>query len=170
MVCCRRARRGLLVLVGGIVRWAPDEVDLWCQTWARERRKLLGLAELEPADRVGKLSGTLGAVRDEREGASQGERLRTFPEVYTGFALLVNRAWHEMREPLWRDLIETHYVYHGKVSTKAIALHLAVSNYWKQLGYAKNYVHSFVIVVGRYEQAENSRVSTPKLVKQAARI
>jgi hypothetical protein len=131
------------------MRWKKDEIDQWCEQWAHQRRKMLGLSPLEPKDRIGKLNSTLGAVREEGEGASQGTITQTFPEVYTGFALLVNRAWKEMNPP-WRPVIEVHYVYGGPIKQKAHAIGIKVDNYWNHLNYAKNYIHSFVIVSTKY--------------------
>lgn len=142
------------------MRWPKDETDLWCQQWADQRRKMLGITALEPKDRLGKLNSTLGAVREEGEGASQGTVNQNFPEVYTGFALLVNRAWKDMN-PNWRPVFEVHYVYVGPVKKKAHAAGVGVDNYWNHLTYAKNYVHAFVTISDRLlNESKSPRVST----------
>lgn len=148
------------------MRWRPDEVDGWCSQWASERRKIVGLAELQPTDRIGRLSGTLGAVREEGEGASQGITAQRFPEVYTGTALLVNRAWKEM-EVGWRIVMEAHYVFlfdetgaRIKANTKAHRLNLTPAIYWKYVTFAKNFVHSFVILGTKYETIITERQNT----------
>jgi hypothetical protein len=134
------------------MRWTRDETDLWCEQWARERRKYLGITELEPKDRIGRLSCTLGAVKEEGEGACQGTVTQRFPEHYTGTALLVNRAWKAMNQN-WRPVLEVHYVYAGKGRVKAQAVGLSTPMYWRYLGFAKNYIHAFV-TIGTDQQTE----------------
>src|SRR6185437_10919576 len=125
------------------------------EQWAAQRRKHLGLVELQPKDRLGKLRSTLGAVREERDGASQGTVTQSFPEVYIGpepnFPLLVNRACKEMQKD-WREVIEVHYVIlfdennrRIKVKEKAFLLDLSLRSYWQHLTFGKNFIHSFII-------------------------
>lgn len=138
------------------MRWVKDEIDHWCESWAHQRRKMLGLSELQPRDRIGQMRSTLGAVKEEREGASQGAIKQNFPEVYIGpppnFPLLVNRAWLSM-DQRWRPVIEVHYVYLKgadgqsiKVKEKCAAIDLSTRLYWLYLTFGKNYIHSFVML------------------------
>lgn len=150
------------------MRWQKDEVDLWCEQWASQRRKILGISPLEPKDRVGKLTSTLGAVREEGEGASQGTSTQKFPEVYIGDALLVNLAWKSM-ESAWRHTMEAHYVYvHDhrgdriKARAKANALEISLPTYWKHITFSKNYVHSYVMIFTLREQSAMKVMETQK--------
>lgn len=142
------------------MRWARDEVDLWSESWANQRRKMLGITELQPGDRVGKLNSTLGTIKEMHDGSSQGAVRQTFPEVFTGTALLVNRAWKVM-DRNWRPAFEWHYVYlydargnRLKTSSKASAIGLSVPAYWKYITFSKNYVHSYVMIFTHLDKAE----------------
>lgn len=152
---CRYPQYSIRLCLGIRMRWVKDEIDLWCDQWASQRRKLLGITQLEPKDRIGKLRSTLAAVREDRDGASQGTVMQNFPEVYTGIPLLVNRAWHEMARE-WRAVIEAHYVYPGyRTKEKAAALEVTVALYWKHWTFGKNYIHSFVTCSTKYPSAES---------------
>lgn len=145
---------GHCYLVVGIMRWQRDEVDMWIDEWAKQRRLMLGITELEPRDRLGKLRSTLGAVREERDGASQGVVSQSFPEVYTGTALLVHRAWSTMNRQ-WGAVINIHYVLRElKVKAKAEEVGIPVALYWKYLEFGKNFVHSFVMVSTQFEASD----------------
>lgn len=146
------------------MRWQKDEVDLWCEDWAKQRRRILGILELEPKERIGRLKSTLGTIREERDGASQGTAKQSFPEVYIGpapnFPLLVNRAWKEMRRE-WRPIIQVHYCclywdvdgerVRVKAKEKAALLDVELPLYWKYMTFAKNYIHGFVTISTKYE-------------------
>ena len=159
------------VLCGAALRLQKDEIDGWCDQWAQQRRRILGIVELEPKDRIGRLKSTLGTIREERDGASQGTAMQSFPEVYTGFALLVNRAWLEMQRD-WRPIVQAHYCCLYWVGPsgeplrilakeKAQLLDLDLPTYWNYLKFAKNYVHSFVTVITKYSDNQNdARVYT----------
>lgn len=138
-------------------RWIKDEVDVWCEQWAAQRRKILGITELQPKERIGRLNSTLGSVKEEGEGASYTSATQSFPEVYTGLALLVNRAWHDM-PPKWRPVINVHYVYAGPIKQKAAAVGLVVRTYWDYMSFAKNYIHSFVVISTKYPDDEVQKV------------
>ena len=131
------------------MRWQKDEVDLWCAMWASQRRRMLGISQLEPRERIGRLSSTLGSVKEDGEGASQGSITQSFPEVYIGpppnYPLLVNRAWQRMDQK-WREIIEAHYVYsHVQSKQKAGMLRISMSLYWKHLTFGKNFIESYVM-------------------------
>jgi len=147
------------------MRLQKDEIDVWCDQWAKQRRRILGILELEPRDRVGKLKSTLGSIREERDGASQGTAMQTYPEVYIGFALLVNRAWKEMRRE-WRPIVQAHYccLYWADedglpvrimAKEKAKILDLDLPTYWNYMKFAKNYIHSFVTISTKYSLDES---------------
>lgn len=136
------------------MRWQKDIIDLWCADWASQRRRMIGISELQPRERVGRLGSTLGTIRDEREGASQGTVKQTFPEVYIGpppnYPLLVNRAWQRM-DKRWREIIEAHYVYtHSEgrplqTKQKARMLEISMTLYWQYLTFGKNFIESYVM-------------------------
>jgi hypothetical protein len=147
------------------MRLQKDEIDGWCDQWAQQRRRILGILELEPKERIGRLKSTLGSIREERDGASQGSPSNSYPEVYTGFALLVNRAWKEMQRE-WRPIVQAHYccLYWADpdglpvrimAKEKAKILDLDLPTYWNYLKFAKNYVHSFVMVSTKYSDNQN---------------
>lgn len=146
------------------MRWLKDECDIWCEMWALQRRKILGLDAIEPRDRIGKLRSTLGSIKEERDGASQGTVAQRFPEVYIGpapnYPLLVNRACKEMNRD-WSEVIEAHYVLlfdqddtRLKVKQKAHYLEISVRTYFDRLTYGKNFVYSFVMCSTKYARDE----------------
>lgn len=136
------------------MRWQKDIIDQWCAEWALQRRRMLGIAELQPRERIGRLGSTLGTIRDDRDGASQGTVTQSFPEVYIGpppnYPLLVNRAWRRM-DKRWREIIEAHYVYthsEGKplqTKQKARMLEISMTLYWQYLTFGKNFIESYVM-------------------------
>lgn len=142
-------------------RWIKDEVDIWCEQWAAQRRKLLGVTVPEPKERLGRLSSTLGSST-LGAGANYSTATQAFPEVYTGFALLVNRAWKDMPKQ-WRPVIEVHYVYvppyaEMRIKQKAASVGLVVRTYWDYMSFAKNYIHSFVTISTKYPDEESKKV------------
>jgi hypothetical protein len=146
-------RRDYLGDKGDAMRWQKDIIDMWCADWAMQRRRMLGISELQPKERIGRLGSTLGTIRDDRDGASQGTVTQSFPEVYIGpppnYPLLVNRAWQRM-DKRWREIIEVHYVYthmEGKAlqsKQKAALLDISMRLYWQYLTFGKNFVESYV--------------------------
>jgi len=126
---------------------------MWCADWASQRRRMLGLSELQPKERLGRLNSTLGSIREDRDGASQGTVNQSFPEGYIGpppnFPLLVNRAWQRM-DKRWREIVEVHYVYthmDGKPlrsKQKAAALEISMRLYWQYLTFGKSFIESYV--------------------------
>jgi hypothetical protein len=131
------------------MRWKADEVDRWCETWAYTRRKIHGIEEgdfLEPRERLGKLACTLGRIREEAEGAaSAGVVNQNFPEVYTGFALLVHRCWYSMPNPRWRLIMDAHYVWYDvPVDVKAPLIPVSHRDFWRGLELLKAHLNGYV--------------------------
>jgi hypothetical protein len=96
-----------------VARWEPDSIDLLCVEWARQRRKALGIIlgrMIEPSERVGKMRSTLGAVREEGEGAAYSKESQSWPEVYRGDTLIVHRCWSVL-PGAWRMVMHLHYVW-----------------------------------------------------------
>lgn len=120
-----------------------DEVDVWCFEWAEQKRKQLDPSKIMPEDRLGRLNCTLGSIKEEREGASQGTTKQNFPEVYTGMAFEIFRAYHAMLKQ-HRDILDIHYVARGAPKNKARILNVSVGTYWNLLRDAKNFIR------GRY--------------------
>jgi hypothetical protein len=119
----------------------------------------LGIEELQPRDRIGKLNSTLGAITFEDRSPGQGTPQQTYPEVYIGpdpnYPLLVNRAWKAM-DKRWRPIVEVHYVCEGeKVRYKAEHCRITVSLYWKYLTFGKNYINGFVQTHMNYKATES---------------
>lgn len=142
------------------MRWQRDEIDMLCEDWARQRRQMLGIDDLQPRDRLGKLRCTLGAVREERDGASQGTVNQSFPEVYTDMALMVHRAILEMNRQ-WRPVMNIHYVLREiPVSRKSKEVGLSVSMYWRHLTFGKNFIQSFVMLSTKLDPSPKNRVQT----------
>ena len=86
-----------------------DYVRQSAKDYGRIRAQVLGTARLDDstAERMlGALTSTLGRVREEREGAGQGYSTQKFPEVYTGAALHVWRAWNAMPCERMRDALD----------------------------------------------------------------
>jgi hypothetical protein len=91
----------------------PDWIDRICNDWAIQRRKSLGIilgSKMEPRERLGKIRSTLGAVREEGEGAAYSTVSQNWPEVYTGTNLLVHRCWYQMIGP-WKEVMHMQYVW-----------------------------------------------------------
>lgn len=137
-------------------RRKEDWVDLACRAWATQRRKTLGLDELD-RERDGKLVGkgapaseylgaircTLAARRDLPAFAASGKVEQHFPEVYTGETLLVHRAYRSMPNSM-RDVMDAHYIARAPVDMKAEALAISVRSYWERVGQMKRYVEGWL--------------------------
>lgn len=133
-------------------RRKEDWVDLACRAWATQRRKTLGLDELD-RERDGKLVGkgapaseylgaircTLAARRDLPAFAASGKVEQHFPEVYTGEALMVHRAYVAMRVEL-KAVMDAHYIARAPVDMKAEALAVSIPTYWVMVREAKAFV------------------------------
>ena len=123
-----------------------DATDLACYAWARERRRLLGLDEPRTArETVGPVRSTLGRIRvyGDGAGATRPPRGGTFPEVYTGDAFAVNRAYHAMRPDL-RRVMDVHYVARAPIDDKAEALAMSVRSYFNRVNVARAFVEGFL--------------------------
>lgn len=131
------------------MRWNSDYIDVLCSQWARPRRELIGLIpsheiKLEPREMLGKLRCTLGQVREDGEGASQGTFNQNFPEVYLGDILVVHRAWTRMRGPLKLTMYGQYVLREMKVKVKAAEFGFSVAQYWINLTAAKEYVAGYI--------------------------
>ncbi len=126
------------------MRGKRDEIDIACERWAEQRRKILGIVtRLEPFERLGKLRCTLAEAKNDREGMGQGTAQQNFPEVYRGDALAVHRARQFMSGRMKR-ILEAHYVFREvPVKTKAPALELSVAAYWREIASLKSYLSGF---------------------------
>lgn len=122
-----------------------DAVDLVCFEWARVRRQLLGLDEPALArEFLGALRCSLGNVQRHHDGAgSFTAREQQFPEVYTGDALLVNRAVKTMPPPLAAQL-DLHYTLGRGAMRRAELLGIPRRRYLERLRAAKRRVESYL--------------------------
>jgi hypothetical protein len=101
---------------------------------------------LEPAERLGKLACTLGRIKEEAEGAATaGVVNQNWPEVYSGFGLLVHRAWYTMPNSQWRLIMDAHYVWREvPVRLKAPIIPCQVRDFWSGVDLLKAYIAGYV--------------------------
>lgn len=134
----------------GTQRGGLDQIDLWCQAWARQRRIALGIADndkiIEPKERLGQLRCTLGKVKAEAEGASYTVAKQNFPEVYTGVSLAVHLGCALMPGEQ-RLAIHLHYVW-SEVSAeeKRKTIPASIARYWTLLSAAKSFLNGYMTV------------------------
>lgn len=127
--------------------WQPDQMDMMCMAWAKQRRIMLKLIpnyEMTQREQMGRPNCTLGQVREEGEGASQGSTInQNFPEVFLGDALIVHRARQTMRGQ-WREVMHAHYVERDK-PTKVRCKELGITDdqYFKCVREFKMYLEGF---------------------------
>lgn len=94
-----------------------DQVDYWCEEWAKPQRSYYGVRldkMIEPYERIGHLRSTLASIREEGEGAAYSQVSQKWAEVHTPMGLLINRCFEVMRlQKLWqmRDTMVLEYVY-----------------------------------------------------------
>jgi hypothetical protein len=136
-------------------KWPRDQIDLWCEQWARERKKVLGInlkERLEPHDRLGKLNCTLGQVLEDKVGAGEtstrvngnGHVNQNWPEVYTGIALDIHRGFVVMRYE-WRKVMDAHYVFTGYPNKEKQRLAgMSATDYWASLAHLKVYLAGYL--------------------------
>jgi hypothetical protein len=129
------------------MRRRSDDVDVLAIDWARQRRAILGITDLKPEERIGKLRCTLGAIREEREGASQkrtvdesGHYPQNFPEVYRGMSLIIHLAYRTM-EPQQREVMHMHYVWREiPLHVRQEYLKLTPAQYFTTLAALKQFI------------------------------
>jgi hypothetical protein len=144
------------------MRWRPDQLDIWCADWARERRKMLGIViELAPHERLGKLSCTLGRIKDDKVAAGEvsaqvnehGHVEQDWPEVYTGISLDIHRGFLTMCGE-WRQVMDAQYVWREiPPKEKAAVIGVTVTRYFDLLRMLKAYLSGYL-------RLENSTIST----------
>ena len=122
-------------------RRRDDAIDLACRRWAAERRKLLGLDHPQKArEFLGAVRSTLGQRRDLHAGSTSVGRIEQhFPEVYTGDAFDVNRAYWLAR-PRVKAMLDVHYVARAPIAVKAGWMAVSVPQYFVELKVAKAFV------------------------------
>jgi hypothetical protein len=127
-------------------RRGDDALEQILKEWGRQRRVVLGLdAPKFRSQHLGYPTCTLDQIRFLRDGAGGAttRRKQHFPEVYTGNAVAVNRAFHRLAYPL-RLVFDAHYVAHAPVSLKAEALALSIKTYFARLNQARAFVDGFI--------------------------
>jgi hypothetical protein len=111
----------------------PDAIDVLIYNWAATRRQLLGAMRC-----------SLGNVKTYRDGAgARTARQQSFPEVYTGDALLVNLAVKRMPPDL-RDFVDIHYTLGRGATKRAELLGITTSIYWRRVNAAKSFVAGYL--------------------------
>lgn len=123
-----------------------DATDFVCYQWARVRRQLLGLDSPHLArEFLGALRCSLGNVQRHHDGAgSFTAREQVFPELFTGDALLVNRAVKAMRPEL-RILMDLHYTMGRGAMRRAEQLGIPKRRYLDRLRAAKRFVETYLV-------------------------
>jgi hypothetical protein len=137
-----------------------DEIDIACQQWAKVRRALLGLDDprmerAQAREFLGAIRSTLGQRRDLHAGATSGKVEQHYPEVFTGTALAVNRAYHHM-PAMPRKLLDVHYVARAPVVDKAEVLAMDVVTYYRHLNHAKGIVYGWLMRDDGFDNYENA--------------
>lgn len=131
------------------MRWKPDQLDIWCTDWARERRKIFGITlpeAMQPWERLGKLRSTLGTIEKDREAAGAGSvgHNQQFPEVYLGLSLEIHRGFVTMCGE-WRQVMDAQYVWREVAPLeKAAVIGLTVPGYFNVLRMLKAYLSGYL--------------------------
>ena len=126
-------------------RRRSDAIDLACQSWAEERRRVLGIEEPRRAvEYLGSVRCTLGARRDLHSGATSIGRVEQhWPEVYEGEAARVNEAFWKMSPDL-KVVMDVHYVARAPATLKADALAMSPSKYWQRVNWVRAFVEGWL--------------------------
>jgi len=126
-------------------RRRSDSIDLVCQRWAEERRRILGIEEPRKSSQyLGAVRCTLAARRDLHAGAmSVGKVDQHWPEVYEGDAAKVNEAFWKMAPEL-KTVMDVHYVARAPISIKADALAMSESKYWQRVNWVRAFVEGWL--------------------------
>ncbi len=136
----------------------PDEIDLAAIEWAKQRRMIFGVtigSKLEPHDRLGKLSCTLGSIREDGEGAGQGGTFQqNFPEVYLGIALDIHRAFQLMPGEQ-RIVMDLHYVWREiPMGLRLKEAGIEETKYLKTLAATKAFLRGYLAAISAIRPVE----------------
>lgn len=137
-----------------IPQWVISGVGLWGR---QKRRVWIGTDWHGNVD--GYSQSLLGRIRDEREGAGeQGARAQSWPEVFWGVGLDVQRALAGMREIPFR-VLHLHYVWPPEwnigIERKAALTGIKKPDYWRELENAETWVHAKLDSASYYRPKEN---------------
>lgn len=131
-------------------RRRTEDVDIWCRSWAYQRRFALGIEKhIEPWELLGQMRCTLNKVREDKVAAGYSTKLsQQFPEVYRGDCLITHLGIMHL-PPGQKLVIHLHYVWEGLgVIYKAPTVPTSETGYWELLRAAKialrNYVQNFL--------------------------
>lgn len=122
--------------------YIPNWVRIFCGHWGEQKRRIwLGRDWNGNVD--GYANSLVGRIRDERDGASQGQRNQYWPEVFWGDGLAVQRVIHGMpADP--SDALHVKYVwdprYKLRGEQKAALLGMSERAYWEAAGRAEFWV------------------------------
>jgi hypothetical protein len=152
-----------------------DEVDIWGTDWAHQRRMMLGIVKADKVpskERIGKVTCSIANLKSEREGtgsksirfAENGHVDRDWPEVYTGFALLVHRAYQMMPES-HRTVMSLHYVWREiSAREKAKSINLSLAAYWTRVAMMKSFIYGAVAAANFHKNGINVNQSDTETV------
>lgn len=135
-------------------KWRPDQLDIWCADWARERRKIFGIesdkhgvVKLMPWERLGQLRCTLGQVKADHEnaGTPTGRGFnQIFPEVYLGLSLEIHCGFTTMCGE-WRQVMDAQYVWFEIApKEKSDFIGITISEYYNVLRMLKAYLSGYL--------------------------
>ena len=125
--------------------------DLCLDVWAPVRRQVLGITSsvARSSECIGRMTSTLGSIREEGEGAAQGTFTQKFPEVRRGEGLLVHRAL--MMMPLrYRGVMDLQYTWAGidgfdfPIKLRAELMHLSIAGYCIDVNVMKGFLRGFM--------------------------
>jgi len=121
-----------------------DAIDLACQHWAEERRRLLGLSEPTRATQyLGAVRCTLAKRRDLHAGSSSNRLDQHWPEVYEGEAAQINEAFWRLNPEL-KLVMDVHYCTRVPIALKAECLCMSESAYWKRVGWVRAFIEGWL--------------------------
>ena len=120
-----------------------DRIDLACEQWAAIRRQIDAGEFKHASDQLGATRCTLAEKRDLHHGSRTQKPVQHWPEVMTGDALAVARAWHRMNLTL-REILAVHYGVRAPSKVKVARLGIGPRLYWDRLARAKTYVEAWI--------------------------
>jgi hypothetical protein len=121
-----------------------DRIDLACEQWAIERRRIDAGDFRESNEWLGAVRCTIAERRDLHAGStSQGRVAQHFPEVHLDDALSVARAVAHMNLTL-REILCVHYGVRMPTKVKIERLRIAPRLYWDRVARVKTYVGAWI--------------------------
>lgn len=145
----------------------PGWVRSYCKRWGSQKRRILsGKDWLGNVD--GYANSLIGRIREERDGAAQGEVKQYWPEIYWGPGIEVQRAIVGMPE---RQLYAVHFqhVFDPEwgltIARKASYLSIGRTEYTELVDRAETWIYSRLDALGRPDSQLTERVH--EIIKEA---